>query len=213
MSLGLTTLEGLGQRPPKAPLAAEELLNRGTPKVGPRDELANSDIWWGHVRTEPRHPQRFRQSEQPRPPTSVDQFTAVTPRPSVTPDTGSARSPYRARLTGPVKFVNQLLAAWDLETDSACVLLGFESSESAVVNAILDGYAPLQGRDVRDRIAYLFRIRVLLSNLFRNKSVENEWLREPRDILKGKAPMDLLLEGSMENLLLVREFVELSTGR
>ena len=122
---------------------------------------------------------------------------------------------YHLRITGPVRFVVKLLTTWELkpEVESACTLLGFESSEATYVRDILEGRATLRGRDVKDRIAHLFRIRTLLSSLFRDDAVENEWLREPRDILNGKAPMELLMEGSMENLLLVREFVELATGR
>lgn len=78
---------------------------------------------------------------------------------------------------------------------------------------VLQGYATLRGRDVNDRVAHLFQIRKLLSALFRDEAVENEWLRETRDALRGKTPMDLLLEGSMENLLLVKEYVEVVTGR
>ena len=35
----------------------------------------------------------------------------------------------------------------------------------------------------------------------------------PHDLLDGQAPMTLLLEGSMENLLLVKEYVEAAAGR
>lgn len=119
----------------------------------------------------------------------------------------------RGRITGPVKFVKQLLTTWRLELPEACILLGFELSESDHVKDVLQGYATLRGRDANDRIAHLFQIRKLLSALFRDEAVENEWLRETRDALQGKAPMDLLLEGSMENLLLVKEYVEVVTGR
>lgn len=78
---------------------------------------------------------------------------------------------------------------------------------------VLQGYATLRGRDANDRIAHLFQIRKLLSALFQDEAVENEWLRETRDALQGKTPMNLLLEGSMENLLLVKEYVEVVTGR
>ena len=121
--------------------------------------------------------------------------------------------PSPGRITGPVKFVNQLLATWQLEPESACILLGFEPSESDHVKDVLQGYATLRGRDANDRIAHLFQIRTLLSALFQDEAVENEWLRETRDALQGKTPMDLLLEGSMENLLLVKEYVEVVTGR
>lgn len=131
------------------------------------------------------------------------------------PDEAQAttRPSYRGRITGPVKFVNQLLATWHLEQEAACVLLGFEPSRLTYVNDVLQGYETLTGRDARDRIVHLFQIRKLLSALFQNETVENEWLREPHETLNGKKPMDLLLEGSMENLLLVREYVELVAGR
>ena len=107
----------------------------------------------------------------------------------------------------------KLLATWHLKPESACILLGFERSRFTYVHDVLQGYETLTGRDAKDRIVHLIQIRKLLSALFRDEAVENEWLREPRDVLKGKTPMDLLLEGSMENLLLVREYVELVTGR
>ena len=117
--------------------------------------------------------------------------------------------PFRGRITGPVKFVNKLLATWHLEPESACILLGFERSRFAYVNDVLQGYETLTGRDAKDRIVHLIQIRTSLSTLFRDEAVENEWLTEPHDTLNGKKPMDLLLEGSMENLLLVKEYVEL----
>ena len=123
------------------------------------------------------------------------------------------RPSYRDRITGPIKFVNQLLATWQLEADKACNLLGIESSQLSYVKAVLQGNETLTGRDAKDRIAHLFQIRQFLSTLFRDEAVENEWLREPQDLLKGRVPMDLLLEGSMENLLLVREYVERVSGR
>jgi hypothetical protein len=133
---------------------------------------------------------------------------AVTAQAAETPQ-------YQITVTGPVRFIIKLLATWDLkpETEAACTLLGFEPSEAAYVRDVLSGGETLRGRDAKDRIAHLFRIRSLLASLFRDEAVENEWLREPRDILEGKSPMDLLMEGSMENLLLVREVVEVVTGR
>ena len=123
------------------------------------------------------------------------------------------RSLYRGRITGPIRFINQLIDSWRLDADSACTLLGFERSDSAYVRNVLQGYATLRGRDAKDRIAHLFEIRSALSALFRDVDVENEWLREGQQVLNGKKPMELLEEGSMENLLLVKEYVELVSGR
>ncbi|MCY3729426.1 MAG: MbcA/ParS/Xre antitoxin family protein [Nitrospira sp.] len=143
-------------------------------------------------------------------PSDVGQFSIAGSQKVIVLVAGSAKaSPYRSRITGPVKFVNKLLATWHLEPESACVLLGFEPSRFAYVNDVLQGYETLTGRDTKDRIVHLIQIRTSLSALFRDETVENEWLREPHDTLNGKKPMDLLLEGSMENLLLVKEYVEL----
>ena len=121
------------------------------------------------------------------------------------------RSP--VRLTGPVQFIVKLLDTWKLEPDKAAVLLGFEESGKYHVERILSGREPLYGRDAKDRVVHLLHVRGTLSALFQDREVENEWLREPRSLLRDKSPMDLLLEGSMENLLLLREYVETMAGR
>lgn len=117
------------------------------------------------------------------------------------------------RLTGPIMFVRILLRTWRLSQTDAIPLLGLEESDSSYAEDLLSGRVALRGRDVKDRIAYLFRIRKTLSALFGDEEVENEWLREPHAALNGKTPMDRLLEGSMENLLLVKEYVEAAAGR
>lgn len=122
------------------------------------------------------------------------------------------QSPPRERKSGPVRFVETLLDTWGLEPDDAVPLLGFESSEGGHVRAILDGRQPLVGRDIKYRIACLLVIRSTLFGLFRDEAVENEWLREPHPALDDRTPMALLLEGAMENLLIVKEYVEEVAG-
>ncbi len=117
------------------------------------------------------------------------------------------------RLSGPIQFVLKLLDCWHLTKSDAVVLLGFDESDSDYAHAVLEGKAALHGRDVRDRIAHLFQIRKTLSTLFRDPDVENEWLREPHVLLDGREPLDLLLGGSMENLLLVKEYADAVAGR
>lgn len=116
------------------------------------------------------------------------------------------------RLTGPVQFVLKLMDSWRLDNGDAVRLLGFDPEDSEYISAVLDGRRQLRGRDARDRIAHLFCIRRTLWSLFRNLGVENEWLRERHSMLNGKSPMSLILEGSMEDLLLAREYVESAAG-
>ena len=117
------------------------------------------------------------------------------------------------RLTGTVQSVRKLLDTWKLQPGDAAGLLGFGRSERTRVDNFLNGRIAFTGGDVKDRIACLLPIRRTLSALFRSREVENEWLREPHAMLDDQAPMHLLLEGSVENLLLVREYVDAVAGR
>ena len=123
-------------------------------------------------------------------------------------------SPYLGgRLTGPIQFMRNLLETWKLKPDDAAPLLGFEQSGRIYVRDLLSGRAVLTGRDVKDRIAYLLHIRMTLSALFRNEDVENQWLREQHPMLDNQTPIYLLLDGGMENLLLIKEYVDTAAGR
>ena len=122
-----------------------------------------------------------------------------------------ARFP-RGRITGPVKFFGKLIAIWRLDLNDACALLGYELQDRQHVEEILAGSVTLRGKDTKDRIATLFRIHSLLSGLFRNVNVENDWLREPCEALGGRRPIELLQHGSMEELLTVRQLIEHSAG-
>ncbi len=116
-------------------------------------------------------------------------------------------------LPGPMQFLLRLLETWKLERQDAVPLLGFETSERQYVERLLNGMESLTGRDVKDRIAYLFQIRQTLAGLFRNVKVENDWLREYHPMLDDRSPMDLLLKGTMEYLLVVRDYVLVASGK
>ena len=137
----------------------------------------------------------------------------------LSPDVGSNIASWESltsapkRISGPIQFVLKLLENWHLSRDDAVLLLGFDQEDNGFVRAVLTGVADLHGRDIRDRIAHLFQIRKTLSALFRDLDVENEWLREPHTLLDGQEPLKLLLGGSMEDLLLVKEYVDAAAGR
>ncbi len=131
----------------------------------------------------------------------------------VRPRFDAPTSAFVARLTGPVQFFKNLLATWKLNSTDATILLGMDPDNQSFVRDLLAGLATLSGRDVKDRIVYLYQIRKTLSALFRNEDVENQWLREPHSTLGERSPMELMLDGSMENLLLVKEYVEAAAGR
>ena len=116
------------------------------------------------------------------------------------------------RLTGPLQFILKLLEFWRLEQSDAVGLLGFDQNDADHVAAVLEGRERFRGRDVQDRIGYLYSIRMSLWSLFRNLDVENSWLREPQPLLEGRAPLGLLA-GSMDDLLLVQEYIDEVAGR
>ena len=132
----------------------------------------------------------------------------------VRPAVSAAVSPYvQRRVTGPVQFMTILLKTWELKPDDAAPLLGFEQSDRVYVRGLLSGRFGLAGRDVKDRIAHLLHIRMTLASLFRSEDVENQWLREEHAMLANQTPLQLLLDGGMENLLLVKEYVDAAAGR
>ena len=117
------------------------------------------------------------------------------------------------RPTGSIQFIVTLLDLWKLEPPDAVRLLGFNVADADHVSAVLDGREQYRERDTADRIAHLLSIRATLSALFRDLQAENEWLREPHTMLDQKTPMSLLVGGSREDLLLVREYVDTVAGR
>ena len=117
-----------------------------------------------------------------------------------------------AGLTGPMQLTNRILETWRLDKADAVPLLGLEPPDPGYAADVLAGRAALKGRDAKDRLARLIHMRMMLSEWLRDEDDENEWLREPHEPLGGKAPMQLLLEGSMENLRLVEEYIEAATG-
>ena len=116
-------------------------------------------------------------------------------------------------MTGPLQFIRKLLDYWNLELIDAVGLLGLDRLDTDHICRAIYGKGLIRGRDVADRIAHLVSIRATLWSLFRDLQVENEWLRERHETLANKSPLSLLLGGSMEDLLIVREYVDAAAGR
>ena len=117
-------------------------------------------------------------------------------------------------LSGPVRVLHKILTVWQLDGQSqkVALLLGFDETDRAHARNILVGRVALKGRDIEDRVVCLYQIRKTLHALLRNEKTENEWLRKRHDGLDGHRPMELMLKGSMENLLLIRDYVEAIAG-
>ena len=128
-------------------------------------------------------------------------------------DQARLRRPNRRRMpAAPIRLFDKILKTWQLCESDAIPLLGLEPSDKDYIAEVLAGRRVLRGRDANDRIAYLIQIRMALFAWLRDEAEENSWLRESQSTLDGQVPMELLLEGSMENLLLVKEYVDAATG-
>lgn len=108
----------------------------------------------------------------------------------------------------PTQLIHRIFETWNLEMRDKAILLGLEESDQRLASEFLAGRTTIVGRDIKDRIAYLILIKSTLQSLFRNEDVENEWLRETHESLGNCTPLGLLLDGSLENMLLVKEFCD-----
>ena len=117
-----------------------------------------------------------------------------------------------ARMLGPIRLVSKIFDTWNLGMGERAKLLGLGESDQVSVERFLSGNPTTIRRDTKDRIAYLIQIRSTLFSLFRSENVENHWLREQQKMLGDHSPLGLMLEGSMEGLLLVRDFCDEAGG-
>lgn len=102
------------------------------------------------------------------------------------------------------EFFARLISFWRLSEEDASRLLSGG-------RRVLSG-ARLNPRNL-DRVVELAAIRSLLSALFDSADAENDFLREKRDDLGKRSPMDLLLDGGWRSLLLAKEFIQFIAGK
>ena len=124
---------------------------------------------------------------------------------------------YRAPFSSPVRsghvqFLMKLKQMWRLTDRELAVMLGLDPDDERQISRLLQGSSDLESRDLKDRLAYLLQIRMLLDNLLQDLDQENEWLREPHTMLDSRTPMSLLLEGPMRDLIVVAQYVEMACG-
>lgn len=112
---------------------------------------------------------------------------------------------------GQVVLFKSIMKDWAFNESEAAMVLGFETASDIV--EIYTGIRPLRQRDANDRLRAVLRIATDLDALFGEVTAIQDWLSEPQRDLGGAAPRSLLVEGSMENLLLVKSYVAYLSGR
>jgi len=120
------------------------------------------------------------------------------------------------RFDGPTGLVDAFIKTsqrWLLNVNQQATLLGYKNNETGALS-ILFGRMRIPSQDVRDRITYLLGISITLGRLFgEDPNKELAWLRSPRKVFEKKSAIDLLLTGSMANLLLVWSYVRTELDR
>ena len=118
---------------------------------------------------------------------------------------------YKGRVTGPVQVFFKIFDLWKLSKKEGAVLLGLENTVHFY--NYRSGAKSLSNRDTKDRIRYLFQIHDGLFSLFQDEEAERAWIYGGKQDLEGKSPLEIMLEGSMENILLIKQYVEWISGR
>ena len=100
---------------------------------------------------------------------------------------------------------------WNFSDHEASILLGMEDAK--IIGDLYRGFVTLRQRDQNDRLRAVLSIAADLDALYRDENVIRSWLRERQEMLDGNSPLSFLLEGSMEKLLWVRQYVDYLAGR
>ena len=112
---------------------------------------------------------------------------------------------------GRIKGFRRLMENWGFSRKDAAEILGFENEGS--IGELFAGIEKVQQRDVRDRLKLFLSLAVDLDGLYDDDEVINQWLDQPKKLLRDRTPRQLLVEGSMENLLRVGQLVQYEANR
>jgi hypothetical protein len=117
------------------------------------------------------------------------------------------------RPSGPIKLFKRVTEDWGLDEGAAAKLLGFRDPRD-----VRDLFAGIRGLaqtqiDAVDRLRAVLRSAATLHNMYRDNAKVRQWLYEPKEVLGGEKPIDLLLRGPMRDLLRVHQYTEELAGR
>lgn len=102
-----------------------------------------------------------------------------------------------------------LAGVWSLSADQQIVLLG-SPSRSTYFKWKRDG-GGVAG-DTEERISHLMAIYKALQILFPDPARADAWLRRPNRVFQGRSALDVLLEGRLQDIIRVRDYVDAQRG-
>lgn len=124
----------------------------------------------------------------------------------------AARQRFTVRPAGQIVLFHRVMEQWALNDDDAAKLLGFPTPR--IIRELYAGLGGLDQRDAQDRLRAVIKIASLLHAVYGGSlAAIRSWLAASEELLGNQSPVDLLREGSMENVIRVRQLVEHMAGR
>lgn len=126
-------------------------------------------------------------------------------------DNANSEPRFRGRISGPIRSLISIFARWEISDQDAARLLGKETAQ--YLADLRAGTAGLTGRDTQDRARLLLGIYEAVHSLLREAAEEKSWLRAALPALRGRSLVEIMLNGSIADLLLVKSFADQANGR
>ncbi len=98
---------------------------------------------------------------------------------------------------------------WKLTAEQRKFLLGIDSSVYFSWKRNLNGNLSI---DQLDRISYIIGIYKSLNILFTNKKQADEWVKKSNLAFNGKSALEIMLQGKITDLALVRGYLDAQRG-
>lgn len=108
-------------------------------------------------------------------------------------------------------FMNRLAQFWSLSEEQVCRMLGLRETKIELAAQLFDRGNRFITDDPAERARNLYFIRKCLSNLFRDRTVELDWLNDRKAFSEG-SPLELLCSGSHGSIAHVKSEVASLSG-
>lgn len=127
------------------------------------------------------------------------------------PIASTLADPSSAEITEPeadalVRTTVNLFNAWKLTDAQAATLLGGLSARTW--SRWKEGKAGRVDRDLKMRMAHLMGIHKGVRYLFKDPARGYEWIKAPNAAFGGKSALDIMLQGELSDLAVMREWLD-----
>lgn len=110
---------------------------------------------------------------------------------------------------GPLAAFFALADVWKLSTDQQIVLLGSPARSTYFKWKKEGGTLSV---DQEDRVSHLLSIFKALQVLFPDPACADAWLARPHRFFGGRSALEVMLEGKLEDIVRVRDYVDAQRG-